>query len=79
MTGEVTLRGAVLPIGGLREKLVAAHRAGIRTVVVPEANRKDLVDVPESVRDDLEIVPVEHMDRVLEIAMLPAEQAGAPA
>ncbi len=71
MTGEITLRGRVLPIGGLREKVLAAHRAGIKTVIIPERNLKDLVDVPKQVQKDLKIVPVTHMDQVLEIALSP--------
>jgi ATP-dependent Lon protease len=71
MTGEITLRGRVLPIGGLREKILAAHRAGLKTVIIPRKNTKDLVDVPKKARNDLNIVPVEHMDEVLELALLP--------
>jgi len=71
MTGEITLRGRVLPIGGLREKVLAAHRAGLKTVIIPRKNNKDLVDVPKKARNDLNIVPVEHMDAVLEIALVP--------
>jgi ATP-dependent Lon protease len=71
MTGEITLRGRVLPIGGVREKVLAAHRAGLKTVVLPERNLKDLVDVPKKVRTDLRIVPVTHMDQVLEVALHP--------
>lgn len=71
MTGEITLRGRVLPIGGLKEKLLAAHRAGIHKVLIPDANQKDLRDIPESVREALQIVPVKHMDDVLEQALLP--------
>lgn len=69
MTGEITLRGRVLPIGGLRDKVLAAHRAGIKTVIIPERNTKDLVDVPKQVQKDLKILPVNHMDQVLEIAL----------
>jgi ATP-dependent Lon protease len=69
MTGEITLRGRVLPIGGLREKVLAAHRAGIKTVIIPERNVKDMVDVPKQVQKDLKIIPVTHMDQVLEIAL----------
>lgn len=69
MTGEVTLRGKVLPIGGLREKLVAAHRAGMRQVVIPVGNESDLDDVPDAVTSDLTITPVSHMDEVLAIAL----------
>ena len=71
MTGEITLRGRVLPIGGLREKTMAAHRAGLKVVLVPEKNMKDLVDVPKKVREDLKIIPIQHMDQVLEIALAP--------
>ncbi len=69
MTGEITLRGRVLPIGGTREKVLAAHRAGLKTVILPVKNLKDLVDIPKAVRTDLKIVPVRHMDEVLEIAL----------
>jgi len=69
MTGEVTLRGRVLPIGGLKEKLLAALRGGITTVLIPQENEKDLVDIPAAVRDLLEIVPVSHVDEVLARAM----------
>lgn len=72
MTGEITLRGRVLPVGGVREKVLAAHRAGLRTILLPERNLKDLVDVPRKVRDDLRIVPVSHMDQVLDVALNPA-------
>ncbi|MFM8319816.1 MAG: endopeptidase La [Chloroflexota bacterium] len=72
MTGEITLRGKVLPVGGLREKVLAAHRAGIKTVIVPRKNLKDLVDVPKKARSDLKIVPVEHMDEVIDVALAPA-------
>jgi ATP-dependent Lon protease len=71
MTGEITLRGRVLPVGGLREKILAAHRAGLKTVILPERNMKDLVDVPKKVRDDLKIIPVVHMDQVIEVALHP--------
>ncbi len=72
MTGEITLRGKVLPVGGIREKLLAAHRAGLKTIIIPERNMKDLVDLPKKVRQDLNIVPVTHMDKVLELALRPA-------
>ena len=77
MTGEITLRGRVLPIGGLKEKVLAAHRGGIRTIVLPARNRKDLFDVPEDVQEALEIVFVEHMEEVLNVAFptFPAEGA----
>ena len=69
MTGEITLRGEVTAIGGLKEKLLAAHRGGIKTVLIPEENAKDLQDIPENVKNKLEIVPVKWIDKVLEIAL----------
>jgi len=69
MTGEITLRGEVLAIGGLKEKLLAAHRGGIKTVMIPEENVKDLADIPDNVKNRLEIVPVKWIDRVLEVAL----------
>jgi len=69
MTGEITLRGRVLPIGGLKEKLLAALRGGIKTVLIPEENAKDLVDIPNSVKSALEIIPVSMMDEVLKHAL----------
>jgi len=74
MTGEITLRGKVLPVGGIREKLLAAHRAGLKTIIIPERNMKDLVDLPKKVRQDLKIVPVTHMDQVLGLALRPATE-----
>jgi ATP-dependent Lon protease len=71
MTGEITLRGNVLPIGGVKEKVLAAHRAGIRVVVLPEENRKDLEDVPEKVRKVLEFHFVSRIEEVLKLALLP--------
>src|ERR1700674_4903730 len=72
MTGEITLRGKVLPIGGLKEKLLAAHRAGIKIFILPEKNRKDLHEVPEEVKQSMELVMVKHVDEVLDKALLPA-------
>jgi ATP-dependent Lon protease len=69
MTGEITLRGRVLPIGGLKEKLLAALRGGIKTVIIPEENRKDLADIPKNVTQGIEIVPVKWIDQVLDIAL----------
>ena len=69
MTGEITLRGEVLPIGGLKEKLLAAHRGGIKTVLIPEENVKDLAEIPDNVKNHLEIVPVRWIDKVLEMAL----------
>ncbi len=71
MTGEVTLRGRILPIGGVREKVLAAHRAGLKTILLPEKNMKDLWDVPKTARNALNIIPVTHMDQVLEVALSP--------
>ncbi len=70
MTGEITLRGKVLPIGGLKEKILAAHRAGIVTVIIPEKNKKDLVDVPKKVQRDMDIIFVDKVDQVLETALI---------
>ena len=72
MTGEITLRGKVLPIGGLKEKLLAAHRAGITTFILPEKNRKDLHEVPDEVKGSMELVLVKHIGEVLDKALLPA-------
>ena len=69
MTGEVTLTGQVLPIGGLKEKLLAAHRAGIKEVLIPKENEKDLVDMPKKIIDDIKITPVEYADEVLKVAL----------
>ncbi len=74
MTGEMTLRGRVLPIGGLKEKVLAAHRAGIRTIILPKENMKDLVDVPEHVRDDMTFHPVENVSEVLGLALHPRKK-----
>jgi len=85
MTGEITLRGEVTAIGGLKEKLLAALRGGIKTVLIPEENVKDLQEIPENVKSDLEIVPVKWIDKVLEIALerkptpLPDDEVAAPA
>ena len=70
MTGEVTVTGQVLPIGGLKEKLLSAHRAGVKKVLIPKENEKDLVDIPQKVREDIKIVPVETADEVLKIALV---------
>ena len=85
MTGEITLRGEVTAIGGLKEKLLAAHRGGVRTVLIPEENVKDLQDIPENAKNKLEIVPVRWIDQVLEVALervpeaLPDEDAAVVA
>ena len=87
MTGEITLRGEVLPIGGLKEKLLAAHRGNIKTVLIPEENRKDLVDIPKNIRESLDIRPLRWIDQVFEAALErapqpliePPTEAGKPA
>lgn len=68
MTGEITLRGNVLPVGGIKEKILAAHRLGITTIILPEKNMKDLKELPEAVLKDLVVHPVNHMNQVIEIA-----------
>lgn len=70
MTGEITLRGNVLPIGGVKEKLLAARRAKLKTVILPEPNRRDLEDLPQEVMDDLNFVFVEHVRQVFDAALL---------
>jgi len=85
MTGEITLRGEVLPIGGLKGKLLAAHRGGISTVLIPAENEKDLQDIPKNVRDALTVKPVRWIDEVFAIALermpepVPANEEGAVA
>ncbi|HET7701249.1 MAG TPA: endopeptidase La [Candidatus Limnocylindria bacterium] len=79
MTGEITLRGRVLPIGGVKEKLLAAHRAGIKTFILPEKNKKDLVDIPKEVVDTVEIRTVSEIDEVLKIALQPGQPTVTPA
>ena len=69
MTGEITLRGEVLPIGGLKEKLLAAHRGGIDTVLIPADNEKDLAEIPKNIKDKLKILPVKWIDEVLTLAL----------
>jgi len=76
MTGEITLRGKVLPIGGLKEKMLAAHRAGISTFVLPRKNEKDLEEIPPKVRRQLELVPADSLDEVLRVALRPASSMG---
>ena len=85
MTGEITLRGKVLPIGGVKEKVLAAHRAGIKNIVLPKDNEKDLADIPKNVLDTLNVYLVQTMDEVLKIALaeplagrLPAEEPAEP-
>ncbi len=78
MTGEITLRGEVLPIGGLKEKLLAAHRGGIRTVLIPVENQRELTEIPNNIKQDLEIKPVKWIDEVLQIALQHMPQPLAP-
>jgi ATP-dependent Lon protease len=70
MTGEITLRGTVLPIGGLKEKVLAAHRGGIKTVLIPAENEKDIEEIPSTILKTVELVPVSHMDEVLKRALI---------
>ena len=70
MTGEITLRGKVLPVGGVKEKVLAAHRAGIKTMILPVDNKKDLAEIPGNVRRRLEFILVEHIDQILERALV---------
>ena len=72
MTGEITLRGRVLPVGGLKEKLMAAHRMHMKTVLIPKRNQKDLTELPRNVQRDMEIALVERMDEIVARALLPA-------
>ena len=78
MTGEITLRGKVLPIGGVKEKLLAAHRFGLKTIIMSKDNEKDLADIPDEVREDLQIHTVEMIDEVLEIALEKTKVAVVP-
>ena len=71
MTGEVTLRGNVLPIGGLKEKSLAANRSGIKTIYIPKQNEKDLIELPEVVKKEITFIPVERVEQILETALLP--------
>lgn len=74
MTGEITLRGRVLPIGGLKEKVLAAHRLGIKTIILPKENKRDMDDIPNNIRKQLEFMLVEHMDEVLNCAMVESNE-----
>jgi ATP-dependent Lon protease len=78
MTGEITLRGKVLPIGGVKEKLLAAHRIGVTTVVLPRENEKDLADVPKGVVEAMQVELVDHVDEVLKIALVRPEPPAQP-
>jgi ATP-dependent Lon protease len=85
MTGEITLRGKVLPIGGLKEKILAAIRAGVKTVIIPSQNEKDLVDIPKAIMKKVKIIPLREIDEVLRLALIgfppapPAKSKPAPA
>jgi len=70
MTGEITLRGRVIPIGGVREKVLAAHRSGLKTVILPSKNEKDLVDIPDAILKEMKIIFVDHMDQVTEASIV---------
>ena len=73
MTGEITLRGRILPIGGLKEKILAAHRGGIKKVIIPKENEKDLKDIPSTISKQIDIVTADHMDEVLSHALILGE------
>ena len=79
MTGEITLRGRVLPIGGLREKTIAALRAGVHTVIIPEENLPDLAEIDQTVRQALHFVSTDHVDKILDVALARESAAGCPA
>ena len=74
MTGEISLRGTVLPVGGVKEKVLAAHRAGLKRVILPERNRKDLVDIPKEIRDELQLLLVSTIEEVIDLALKPASK-----
>jgi ATP-dependent Lon protease len=78
MTGEITLRGEVLPIGGLKEKLLAAHRGGLEKVLIPQENEKDLAEIPKNIKDKLTIVPVKWIDEVMQHALVHMPVPEAP-
>ena len=77
MTGEITLRGAVLPVGGIKEKVLAAKRAGLNKVILPDRNRKDLDDVPANVKDDMQFFFIKRIDEVIDLAVNPIVEDGA--
>jgi ATP-dependent Lon protease len=69
MTGEITLSGKVLPVGGIKEKMLAAHRYGVKTILLPEKNMQDLEELPKKIRSEIKFIPVNHMDQVLKLAL----------
>ena len=77
MTGEISLRGKVLPVGGIKEKMLAAHRAGIKKVLLPEKNRADMIEIPDTVRDEMTFIFVKNMNDVVHHALQPLESAGS--
>ena len=79
MTGEITLRGRVLPIGGLRDKVLAAHRAGLKTMLIPQKNKKDMIDIPKKVQREMNFIYVERMDQVLPVALARGARASKSA
>ena len=79
MTGEITLRGRVLPIGGLKEKVLAAHRAGVDTILLPYENKKNIEDIPESVRKEVRLIPVSQMNEVIKYALVRKPEVKKPA
>jgi len=79
MTGEITLRGRVLPVGGLKEKMLAAYRAGLKTIIIPKRNKKDLAEIPKRVQRGLTIILVERMDDVLAAALRPVSASSVEA
>lgn len=76
MTGEITLRGRVLPIGGLKEKSLAAYRAGVKTVIIPDENRRDLDEISDTVKEEIQFMPVKTLDEVLSIALSKNKKRG---
>jgi len=78
MTGEVTLRGSMLPVGGIKMKVLAAHRAGLTTVLLPKRNERDLEDLPDDIREAIHFVPVEWIDEALKVALVPPDQVEIP-
>jgi ATP-dependent Lon protease len=78
MTGEISLRGRVMPVGGIKEKLLAAHRAGIRHVLVPAKNRRDLEDIPQDIQDQLQVTLISSMEEILPLVLEPPRRSPSP-